>query len=331
MDSNTLGQPVFVRTFDSGYVSGWGTRPYSWSLGATVQQEIVPRVSVNVGYYRNWWGNWYVVDNRSTSLADYTPFSIAAPVDPRLPNGGGYTIGGLYNLVPERVGEVDEIATASNNYAKQIENWQGVDVGVVARLRNGLTLQAGTSTGRRYEDACALKAAVPEQGEGPTGRANTSIAGGSVENPYCKVVEPYRTDFRGLATYTIPLIDVQVSGTWRSIPGNDLSADFVANNAWIAAGPQPLGRPLSGSNSVTVNLIPPHTVYADRQNTIDFRFAKILRFGNTRTQVGLDVYNLMNNDVITGFNERFVPNGSWLRPEDVMPARYARISAQIDF
>ena len=60
---------------------------------------------------------------------------------------------------------------------EQIENWQGVDVNVSARLRNGLTLQGGTSTGRQLADACALKAALPEQGAGANG-ANTSIAGG---------------------------------------------------------------------------------------------------------------------------------------------------------
>ena len=124
---------------------------------------------MNVGYYRNWWGNWYTVDNRANSLSDWTPFSITAPVDPRLPGGGGQTIGGLYNLVPAAVGEVDESATNSRNYAEQSENWHGVDVGVSARLRNGLTLQGGTSTGRRLSDACALKAAVPEQGQGTRG------------------------------------------------------------------------------------------------------------------------------------------------------------------
>jgi hypothetical protein len=271
------------------------------------------------------------VDNLATSASDYTPFGIRAPVDPRLPNGGGHVIGGLYNLVPAQVGELDELATASDNYAKQTENWQGVDVNVTARMRNGLTVQGGTSTGRRSEDACALKEAVPEQGQRVGGGNNTSIAGGSLVNPYCRVVEPYRTDFRGLATYTIPRVDVQVSGTWRSIPGGSLSANFVANNAWIASGPQPLGRNLSSTNSVTVNLIEPHTVYADRENTIDFRVAKILRYGRTRTQVGVDIYNLMNQDTVTGRNSGFVPGGSWLRPTGIMPARYARISAQVDF
>ena len=131
-----------------------------------MQQEVAPRVSVNVGYFRNWWGNWYTVDNQTNALADWTPYSINAPADSRLPDGGGQTITGLYDLVPTKVGQVNEWATNSKNYAEQTENWQGVDVGVTARLRNGLTVQGGTSTGRRDSDACALKAVLPEQGQG---------------------------------------------------------------------------------------------------------------------------------------------------------------------
>jgi hypothetical protein len=95
---------VFVRSFDPDYVGGWGSRANNWSMGLSVQHEVVPRVSVTAGYTRNWWGNWYVVDNRSTEFADYTPFTINAPLDSRLPNGGGYPISGLYNLVRRRSG-----------------------------------------------------------------------------------------------------------------------------------------------------------------------------------------------------------------------------------
>jgi hypothetical protein len=332
MDNQNLGRPVFTRSFDPGYVSGWGTRAYNWGLGLAVQHEVAPRVSVTVSYIRNWWDNWYVVDNRSTNLEDYTPFSIYAPVDPRLPGGGGHTISGLYNLVPTKVGLVDELAQSSKNFAEQTENWQGVDVNLVARLRMGLTVQGGTSTGREIADGCAVRAKMPELGAGPTGVTNNSVTGNaSVTNPYCRVAQPYRTDFRGLATYIVPKVDVQVSGTWASIPGASLAANFVVNNAWIAAGPQPLGRILTGASVVTVNLIPPHTFYADRRNNIDLRVAKILRYGGTRTQIGVDIYNLTNTDVVTGYNQAFVPDGAWLTPTAIQPARYARISAQFDF
>jgi len=291
---------------------------------------------VNVGYFRNWWGNWYVVDNRATSLADYTPFSIVAPVDPRLGAASGQVISGLYNLIPTKVGAVDELAQSANNFAKQIENWQGVDINVVARLRNGLTIQGGTSTGRRLQDACAVRALIPELGAGAAGQ-NNSIAGSTagnalnVTNPYCRIVEPYLTEFKGLATYLIPKVGLQVSGTWSSIPGSDLAANYTVTNA-IAQdpkSPQPLGRNLSSGN-VTVNLVAPATLYAERRTNLDFRVAKVLRYGRTRTQIGLDIYNVTNTDVVTAFNQTYTST-SWLTPTTIQPARYVKVSAQFDF
>jgi hypothetical protein len=332
MDNQTLGQRVFNQDFDPRLITGWNTRPDNWGLGVSVQQQVMPRVSVTVGYFRNWWDKWYVVDNRATSLADYTPFSVTAPIDPRLPNGGGYVVGGLYNLVLSKVGAIDELAVPSKDFGKQVENWRGVDVNLVARLRNGVTVQGGTSTGRRLVDNCAVRAALPELGTSPTGAVSASVLSGlqansSATNPNCRVVEPYKTDFRGLATFTVPKVDIQVSGTWVSLPGADIRAQYVVTSA--IARPS-LGRDLSSGN-VMVNLIPLQTVFADRLNNIDFRLAKIFRHNRIRTQIGVDIYNVTNTDVITGFNFGFVPGGSWLRPTAIQPARYARISAQVDF
>ena len=93
-----------------------------------------------------------------------------------------------------------------------------------------------------------------------------------------------------------------------------------------------LGRDLSNSAAnVSVNLIPPSTLFSPRRNNVDFRVSKILRYGRTRTQVGLDVYNATNTDVVTGYNQTFVPNGAWLTPTDIQPARYVKVNAQVDF
>jgi hypothetical protein len=231
------------------------------------------------------------------------------------------------------VGLVDEYATNAKNYAELTENWQGVDVNVTARLRNGITAQGGTSTGRRYSDACAMKLVVPEYGSGTRG-SNTSIAGDqSVTNPWCRVVEPYRTQVRGLASYTVPRIDVLISGTWSLTPQGDLEANWVVNNAAIAAGPQPLGRPLSGgAANVTVNILEPETVFPENRNNIDFRVSKIIRYGRTRTQVGFDIYNLTNADTATAFNQTFSPTSTtWLTPTTIVPARYVRFNVDVNF
>ena len=61
----------------------------------------------------------------------------------------------------------------------------------------------------------------------------------------------------------------------------------------------------------------------DRRNNIDFRVAKIFRYGRTRTQIGVDIYNLTNTDVVTGFNQTFVADvDTWLTPTAIQPARY---------
>ena len=131
---------------------------HNWALGATVQQEVAPRVSVTVGYFRNWWNNWYVVDNRATALGglhavQHRGAARSAAAGRRRP-GDQRTL----QPRPEKVGPVDELAQSSENFGKQTENWHGVDLNVVARLRTGLTVQGGTSTGRRLADGCDVRA-----------------------------------------------------------------------------------------------------------------------------------------------------------------------------
>ena len=46
--------------------------------------------------------------------------------------------------------------------------------------------------------------------------------------------------------------------------------------------------------TTTLDLAKLGQVYPDRLNTVDMRFTKILRFGRTRTNVGVDLYNLFN-------------------------------------
>jgi hypothetical protein len=330
MLNQSFGTQVFNTNYDANMVTGWGSRPYVWSTGVSVQQELLSGLAVTVGYFRNSWGNLSVVDNTLTSASDYTPFSIRAPLDARLPGGGGQVVSGLNDLNPNKVGQVLNLHQLGSNFADQTNNWQGVDVGVNARLQNGLIVQGGTSTGRRLTDSCAVRALVPER------TSSTAIvsAGGllsSVTNPWCHVEEPYRTSATGLATYLVPKVGIQASVTWQSNPGPEIAANYVASNAVIAAGPQPLGRNLSGGANVTVNLIEPGTVFGPRRNNFDMRLSRIQRFGSKRLTVSIDGYNLANSDVVLAFNNSFVPGGAWLTPTRIAAARYMKLGAQFDF
>jgi hypothetical protein len=94
-----------------------------------------------------------------------------------------------------------------------------------------------------------------------------------------------------------------------------------------------LGRGIAGgAPTVTLDLATQGEVYADRLNTVDLRVAKILRIGRTRTNVGIDLYNMFNANTGLSFNQNFGTDGStYLRPNSILNPRYIRFNVTMDF
>jgi len=283
-------------------------------------------MSVEVGYFRRWLQHFTVTDNVNVNASDFSSFSITAPSDPRLPSGGGYVVSGLYDVNPALFGSTSNLIAYADKYGTQYQRSNGIVMNVSARVRNGLTFQGGVNTGKTAQDICEVRAQVPEL---------TFLTAGvqpalSPTNPYCHSDPGLITRVTGFGSYKIPKVDVLFSGTFRSDQGGVLRADYVVSNA-VAA--QALGRNLAaGANSnVTVNLVAPGQVWGDRVNEVDVRIAKILRFGRTRTSVGLDVYNALNSNAVLTYNQAFVPGGTWLAPTSLLTPRFAKISMSIDF
>ena len=227
-------------------------------------------------------------------------------------------VSGLYNVTPGKFGQTNTLTTASGKYGAQYSRYDGVLVNLSARMLNGLTFQGGLNTGKTVTDNCAVRAKLPEV-----------VVTGAVMDPYCHSDPGFVTRVTGLGAYTVPKIDVLVSATIRSDQGSQLAANYVVTSAQAQ---QTLGRPLAGNTpSVTVNLLEPGTMWGDRINEFDVRVAKILRFGRTRTNVGVDIYNLLNASPVLTYNQAFTPGGRWLVPTSVLAARFAKISASIDF
>jgi hypothetical protein len=326
---------VFSPTIvDPDLLSGWGKRPFDSQIGLSIQQEILPRVSLEVGYSRRAWGNFTVTDNRALGPQDFDTVTIAAPVDPRFPEGGGGNVSFLVQK-PEKFGLSDNFLTFSDNYGDRTDYWHGVDINLSARIRNGLTFQGGTNTGRGVRDQCEIMAALPETNNG----AGFPPTWNRVDS--CAVTEDWLTTFRGLAAYTIPKVDVLLSAVFRSnpntVPANDpastggsLNATYTVTNDQVIAA---LGRPLPGNApNRSVNLLLPNQVYGDRLNSMDVRLAKVLRFGNSRTTVGLDLYNALNANTPTTYNQGYGTDGAtWLRPTAILNPRFVRFNVTVDY
>ena len=117
-----------------------------------------------------------------------------------------------------------------------------------------------------------------------------------------------------------------VSASVQSLPGPEITAQYVATSAEVARS---LGRPLSGNTpNVTVNLVRPRSMYADRVNQLDLRISKILRFGRNRATAGVDIYNALNSSSLLTLNPAFA---SWQQPQSILPARFAKVVLQLDF
>jgi hypothetical protein len=287
---------------------------------------------VEVGYFHRWLKSFFVDDNLATSPSDFTPFSIAAPTDARLPGGGGYTISGLYDGSPTKVGQVNNLFEAADKFGEWYQHYNGFLLNVTARPRSSLTLQGGLQTGATVRDNCAIRAVNPEFSfatlANASGPATTLV---SPTTPYCHTDTGFVTRVTGLATYVVPKVDVAVSGTFRSDQGAPLAANYSVTSAIANQGPQPLGRNLAGVPFVTVNLIPPGSLYGDRVNEVDLRIAKILKFGRTRTNVGLDFYNVLNSNPALTYNAAYSLALPFPRPTGVLQARFLKFSAQFDF
>ena len=320
------GQNVLTNNYDPDLLKGWGVRASDWDYTVAVQQQLLRRLSVEVSYNRRAFRGFTVQDNTLLAPSDLDPFSIVAPSDARLPGGGGYSISGLYDVNPSKVGQILNLVTDSEKYGKESQVFNGWDLTINAR-QAGVTFQGGMSVGQTTSDACDVRANLPELNQAIGAGLQTSTV--NTVSPYCQVSSGYLKQVRGLATYVIPKVDVQLSGIFQSKPGPALLANYAVPTAAAALT---LGRPLSGNApNVTVNLIEPGTLYGNRINQLDLRIAKLLRFNGTKTMVGIDLYNALNTDAILTYNNTFVPGGTWLQPLTVVTARMLRFSAEFTF
>ncbi|MES1256553.1 MAG: carboxypeptidase regulatory-like domain-containing protein [Acidobacteriota bacterium] len=325
--NQSFGQPIASTNYDPGLLTGWGKRLYNWEFLVGVQQQVLPRVSVDVSYIRRSYGNSIVTDNLAVAPSDYTQFSIVAPVDSRLPGGGGQTISGLLDINPNKFGQTNNVVELASNYADLIRRWQGVDVGATVRAMSGLTLQGGLSTGSTFQDACAIRAALPEW----TASAVTPFAAAGPTNPYCSFTTNWLTHVKGMGTYNVPKVDVQVSLAFQSMPGPVIAANFNASSALALPS---LGRPLSGNvANVPVNLVPPGTLYGERMNDVDLRLGKTFRIGGrARLNAHMDLFNLFNVSTVIIQNDAYSPTTtSWQTPQTVIAGRLVKLGGQFDF
>jgi hypothetical protein len=325
---------------------GWNTRRNEWQLGWGIQHEVLPRLSAELTYNYRKYGNITVTDavNRGcdfhgTRAETFGPdvcldawqnfedpnglwdfYSFTVPEDPRLPDGGGYTIRGLTNnrfngALPATGGNVTLVREERGYY------WHGFDTNFVYRGPRGFRLSGGTSTGKDVDNTCSTSI------DSPNVRARV---GNELGN--CRATSPFRTNVRANASYTIPFVDVLTGVIFSYRPGQMRTATMNVHYSWIdwEAGSQDRlnrgeGRFTAGNANaanapatdfVAVPLLDSFDIVGEGMRMTDLTFRKNFRFAGKRLTAGVDVYNLFNTDAATGYNNTFSmikdANGDWV-------------------
>lgn len=303
-----------AQQYTDDLIRGYGTRDYLWDLSAEVQHQLTPGISVKGGWYRNWtnqFGNIFsgsggggwptgVTDNVAVTPADFQPYCITAPVDPRLPGGGGYPVCGLYDIVPAKFGQGSEIVTRASNYDQgksRVSNF--FTGGITTRFGDGIELGGSVDTGRIVEDNCFVI-------DSPQSLLN------------CRIEAPYASQTQIKAHWSWPLpAAFIVSGVLQNLSGVAYEANYAVANDQIAPS---LGRNLAACGTrvvctatATVPLIAPLTQFEPRRTVIDLRLSKVFALnGRTRLRANLDVYNLFNDGSVVSTNNNY--GASWLQP-----------------
>jgi hypothetical protein len=322
-DAN-FGKPGAATVVDPDLLSGWGVRTFDYQTEVTLQQEVLPRVSAEVSYIHRTFHGFMVTDLLGRNFrTDWVNYTITAPVDDRLPGGGGYPITVyLNNSTAPTQNNLKREESVSTTGKERDAYYDGVNFNVNARMRNGLFVSLGTQTGRRVDDRCNIVINFNNGTTGPNPRG-------------CNDYNPWQTTIRGLGSYTIPKIDVLVSATFRSQPPLELSANWIVPNTTVRTllgGTLPSNLLATGNSTIDLT-DPDHRIFASNRRTqMDMRFAKVIRFGRTRTDVGIDLWNLFNTNYATAYEGDYGPVGStWQNPTSVYAPRFVRLNFTVGF
>jgi hypothetical protein len=309
---------------DPELLSGWGVRTHDFQTEVTLQQEVLPRVSAELSYIHRTFHGFMVTNDLNRNVdTDYAKYTITAPSDPRLPDGGGYPID-VY--VATTTAAAQNFLTRESTYGdggkERDAYYDGVNLNINARMQNGLFVSVGTQTGRRVDDNCHV--VVNYGNPNPRG---------------CHDANPFQTTIRGLGSYTVPKIDVLISATVRSQPPVELAANWVVPNSTIIGllGFTPPGTLATGNTTISIT-DNDHRLFVDNRRTqVDMRFAKVIRFGRTRSDIGVDLWNVFNTNYATGYEGTFANAGAttasstWGNPNAIYPPRFVRLNFTVNF
>jgi hypothetical protein len=269
-------------------------RPYNREFNIAVDREITSRISASAAWFKRNVYNLAKTTNLLISPSDFAAFTVSNPL-----SGQPLTI---YNLSAKKLGLSDLLDTTASDGTLNRRGYTGLEASFNIRLPKGASLFGGWWSDKDITVAC--------DGTDP----NTFL--------YCDQSQlgiAFVNNFKAAGSAMLPL-GIQIGASLQSYAGAPLTVSWV-----VPANLFPGGR----TQSVTVPLIAPGTKYFDRWTQLDLSFRKLFVFGKQRFEGALDVFNILNSNVVLAQNQAF---GATLdQPTQILQPRLMRVSAQWKF
>ncbi len=335
----TFGRLTVPTTqYSPDLLRGWGKRGYNNEITVAAQHQLADRVSVNGGYYRRTFGNATFTDDLRYDANSYDSFCITAPTDPDLPGGGGYQVCGVQDLKPSVFAQnlpANSLIRFSDDFGGETNMYQGFDVNLESRFRNGAFLKAGMAATSRTFDNCNLLAAGLDAVNTAGSFTGTEIYPDG--RRACHREYAYRPDVKMSGSYTLPW-DVQLAGTFqfsRGIQTGGAGPSQLANWTVVNAVANPqIGRNWTGVASRIVGLMAEGEDYGKHNlNQLDLKLAKRFSMGRARVRFDFDLYNVFNSSWPYTVSNTYsnTAASSWQRPTNVLQNRFFKLGTHLSF
>ncbi|HEY7171434.1 MAG TPA: carboxypeptidase regulatory-like domain-containing protein [Vicinamibacterales bacterium] len=277
-------------------------RAYNWEYTASVQHQLLPRLALNFAWYRRTFGD---VEGQFNTLVnpatDFTPVATTNPL-----TGQPMTI---FNLNPNKLGQVDNVDRTSDINST---SYNGFETSFSARLPRGGAALGGWTMERTLTVTCDASNPNSFIYCDPTGSLYQELgASGQV---------PYRHEFKLAGNYPMPW-GTQASVSFLSFAGTAVQPVWA-----VPATVFPNGQ---RTQPVTVPLVPRATQFLPRWNQLDVAGKKEFRVRNLGVLGQVDVFNVLNSNVVLGEIQTFGP--TLYKPTSILQGRLLRLSASIRF
>ena len=277
-------------------------RAYNWEYTASVQHQLLPRTSINVGWYRRKFGN---LEGQFNALVnpgtDFTPVQTTNPL-----SGAPMTI---FNLNPAKLGQVDTVDRTST--VNSI-TYTGFETSFSARLPRGGTALGGWTLERTLNVTC------------DTSNPNSFVFCDQTGALYQELGDsghvPFRHEFKLAGSYPTPW------GTQASLSLLSFAGAPVQPVWSVPATVFPNGQ---RTQPVTVPLLPRGTQFLRRWNQLDVAGKKEFQVAGIKVLGQVDVFNVLNSNVVLTEIQTFGP--TLYKPASILQGRLLRLSTSVQF